>query len=139
LERLANELGVAPAIRWLGWQAELGPFYRAIDVLLFNSEWDAFGLTPVEAMSHAVPVVCSVRHGGLREAIAEPRWGVLLDDHDESALADAAIALLRDPGTARRTGLAGRDRVADLCSVDRCVAAVEALLAGGLSRLRSPE
>src|SRR5439155_12990141 len=36
LEALAIELGVAPAVHWLGWRPELAALYRAIDVLVFN-------------------------------------------------------------------------------------------------------
>jgi glycosyltransferase involved in cell wall biosynthesis len=130
LEALAAEVGVAPAVRWLGWQPDLKPFYPALDVLLFNSEWDAFGLTPVEAMSYGVPVVASVRNGGLGEVMTDPKWGTLLHDHDEPALAEAVIDLLRAPAPARQIGLSSRDRVADMLSEDKCVTAVERLLAG---------
>jgi glycosyltransferase involved in cell wall biosynthesis len=130
LEALAAEIGVAPAVRWLGWQPDLKPFYPALDVLLFNSEWDAFGLTPVEAMSYGVPVVASVRNGGLGEVMTDPKWGTLLRDHDEPALADAVVELLRAREAAQQVGLAGRERVANLLSEGKCVTAVERLLAG---------
>ena len=130
LEALAAELGSAAAVRWLGWQPDLKPFYPALDVLLFNSEWDAFGLTPVEAMSYGVPVVASVRNGGLGEVLADPKWGTLLHDHDEAALAAAVVQLICTPAAARQIGLASRERVADMLSENKCVAAVERLLAG---------
>jgi glycosyltransferase involved in cell wall biosynthesis len=131
LEALATEVGVAPAVRWLGWRRDLAPVYAALDVLLFNSDWDAFPTTPLEAMSYGLPVVASSIHGGLAEAISERRFGVLLPTHDEAALAAAVTALLQEPVAARQLGLDGRDRVAELCSVDECVAATEALLLAG--------
>ncbi len=70
LQRLAASLGIAtPGVIWTGWLTDLTPFYAGIDVLLFNSDWDALGLTPVEAMSYGVPVVASVEHGGLGEIL----------------------------------------------------------------------
>jgi glycosyltransferase involved in cell wall biosynthesis len=131
LEELARELGIAPAVRWLGWRPDLSPFYRAIDLLVFSTDWDAFPTTPLEAMSYAVPVVASSLHGGLPETIVDPEHGVLLPTHDDAALAEAAVALLRNAAAARRMGLAGRDRVARLCDLDTTVAAYERLLAGG--------
>jgi glycosyltransferase involved in cell wall biosynthesis len=130
LEALAAELGIAPAVRWLGWQRDLGPLYRALDVLLFNAEWDAFPTTPLEAMSYAVPVIASVRHGGLKEAITDSAHGLLLHEHDEARLAAAAVELLRDPDRAREVGLAARDRVGRLCAFESCVGAYEDLLCG---------
>jgi len=109
----------------------LAPLYQSLDLLVFNTDWDAFPTTPLEAMSHAVPVVASSAHGGPVERISDPQFGVLLTTHDEAALAAGAIALLRDPAAARRLGEAGRDRVADLCTLETTVTAYERLLAGG--------
>jgi glycosyltransferase involved in cell wall biosynthesis len=131
LEALAADLGIAPAVRWLGWRPELVSFYQTIDLLEFNTDWDAFPTTPLEAMSYTVPVVASSLHGGLAETISDPRYGVLLPTHDVAALADAAIALLRDPAAARRLGVGGRDRVARLCALDATAEAYERLLLGG--------
>jgi glycosyltransferase involved in cell wall biosynthesis len=128
LEALAVELGIAPAVHWLGWQLNLAPLYRAIDVLVFNTDWDAFPTTPLEAMSYAVPVVASSVHGGLSETISDPRFGVLMSAHDDAALAEATTALLRNPAAARGLGEAGRGRVAELCSLKKTVTAYENLL-----------
>jgi glycosyltransferase involved in cell wall biosynthesis len=130
LEALARELGVAPAVRWLGWRPDLRPLYRAMDLLVFNTDWDAFPTTPLEAMSHGVPVVASSVHGGLPETIPDARFGMLLPAHDDAALADAAVSLLRDPSAARRLGMAGRERVARLCNPESTADAYERLLAG---------
>jgi glycosyltransferase involved in cell wall biosynthesis len=134
LEALAADLGVAPAIRWLGWRPDLAPVYQSLDVLLFNADWDAFPTTPLEAMGYAVPVVASALHSGVGEAISGPQFGVLLDKHDEAALADATAALLKDPAAARRMGAAGRDRVATVCDPESTVTAYERLLAGPENR-----
>ncbi len=131
LEALAAELGIAPAVRWLGWRPDLAALYQSLDLLVFNTDWDAFPTTPLEAMSYAVPVVASFAHGGLNETICDPRYGVLLHTHDDAALAESAVALLRDDALAKRIGLAGRDRVARLCALETTVDAYERLLTGG--------
>jgi glycosyltransferase involved in cell wall biosynthesis len=130
LEALAAKLGIASAVRWLGWQPDCTQLYRAIDVLQFNTDWDAFPTTPLEAMSYAVPVVASSLHGGLTETITAPQFGTLLPAHDIAALADSAVAFLRDREAARRTGQAGRGRVANLCALETTVDAYERLLTG---------
>jgi glycosyltransferase involved in cell wall biosynthesis len=130
LEALAAELGMAPAVHWLGWRRDLDPVYRALDLLVFNSDWDAFGNTPIEAMSFGLPVVASVVHGGLGEAMSSPEFGTLLRSHDEPALAEAVIALLRDAATARRMGQSAREHVTRTCSLESRAEAYERLLAG---------
>ena len=78
LKKLADELGIAASVRWLGWQQEMSHFYKSLDIMLFNSDWDALGLTPLEAMSYGVPALCSVVNGGLSEIIDSDRVGFLL-------------------------------------------------------------
>jgi glycosyltransferase involved in cell wall biosynthesis len=128
LEALAVEAGVAPAIRWLGWQRDVGAFYRAIDLLLFNADWDAFPTTPLEAMAAGLPVVASSIHGGLKEAITSPEHGFLIGEHDTDRLAAAAIAQLTDATARAATGSNARARVAALCDAETCVGAIERLL-----------
>jgi glycosyltransferase involved in cell wall biosynthesis len=131
LEVLAAEVGVAPAVHWLGWRRDLDPVYRALDLLIFNSDWDAFGNTPIEGMSYGLPVVASVVHGGLGEALSAPEFGTLLRSHDEPALAEAVTALLRDPAAANRMGQAARSHVIRTCSLESRAEAYERLLTGG--------
>ncbi len=101
LEERARELGIANRVRFVGWQRDTNSVYAAGDVLLFNSDADAFGRTPLEAMASGLPVVASVTYGGTGELIENGRNGILLDRHDEDALAAHVESLLR-PGPARR-------------------------------------
>jgi glycosyltransferase involved in cell wall biosynthesis len=130
LEALVSELGISDRVRWLGWQASMRPFYAALDVMLFNSDWDALGLTPLEAMTHAIPLVASVQHGGLKEIVTEDRFGFLRGSHDVRELAGLVVRLLADPAAARMLGEAGRDRVELLSRVGPIVEWHERALAG---------
>jgi glycosyltransferase involved in cell wall biosynthesis len=118
LAELARELNIASKIHWLGWQTDLTDFYLSLDVLLFNSDWDAFPTTPLEAMSFAVPVVASLKHGGLGEVISSPSYGSLSAEHDLTALAHSVIRFLSDPVP---IGHAGRQRICDMLDADKCV------------------
>jgi 1,2-diacylglycerol 3-alpha-glucosyltransferase len=115
LQTLASTLGIAESIRWLGWQEEMSLFYKALDVLLFNSDWDALGLTPLEAMSYGVPVVCSVLNGGLDEIINSDDLGFLLSTHDVETLADLVLRLISKPDEATAISLAGRAHIEAVC------------------------
>lgn len=130
LMSLAKDLGIDGAVRWLGWRKDLSVFYTCLDILLFQSDWDAFPTTPLEAMSYGIPVVASVANGGLAEVISDEDYGVLLPKHDEALLAARVVELLRRSDKAKQTGLAGRRRVAVLCSDDKCVSEYERLLMG---------
>lgn len=123
LEAEAARLGVADRIHWLGWVRDMREVYLSLDVLLFNSDLDALGNTPVEAMAHAVPVVASVRAGGLGEIISEPGYGFLTRMHDPALLAGQVLERLRPgPGmvaAARRHALALSDPAAIAQEVER--------------------
>lgn len=94
LEQRARDLGIAGRVRFVGWQRDTNAVYSASDVLLFNSDADAFGRTPAEAMACGLPVVASVAYGGTSELIDHGRNGFLLDRHEEDALAEHVCDLL---------------------------------------------
>jgi glycosyltransferase involved in cell wall biosynthesis len=128
LADLARELGIAKNLRFLGWQSDLAPFYAALDLVLFNSDFDALGRVPIEASAAGVPVVASVLRGGLAEFLRPPDEIILFDRHDPQQLADAAVGILADDG--QRTDLSSRAkrRVADIGSPDAHAAEMERLL-----------
>lgn len=114
LERQTEQLGLNGRVRWLGWQKDLADFYLALDVMLFNSDFDAMGRTPLEAMSYGVPLVGSVVNCGLPEVIDCDDVGILLRNHDIPTLSAHVIRLLRDQESARALGQRGRARVEEI-------------------------
>jgi glycosyltransferase involved in cell wall biosynthesis len=119
LELLSRELGIENYVIWLGWQGSLESFYRVIDVMVFNSDWDAMGRTPLEAMSFGIPVVASMLHGGLSEMLSSRNHGFLIDTHDVSQLSAQVIRLLQDPRLARSVGKAARMHIEEVGSPKR--------------------
>ncbi len=111
LQALAARLNLTGRLTWTGWVQNMETFYHSLDVLLFNSDWDALPTTPLEAMSHGVPVVASVLNGGLKEIISAPDWGFLLNRHEPETLAEAVVHLLQNPAAAARISKAGRERI----------------------------
>jgi L-malate glycosyltransferase len=112
LRAMAAELGIGHRVRWLGWQNDLNLFYRALDVLIFNSDADAVGMTPLEAMAYGIPVVASVSYGGgLAETLRHKENGFLLHEHNIDALAFFCSVLLCDQKFAIHLGQAARDSI----------------------------
>lgn len=123
---LARDLGLNGRVFWLGWQKAMVPFYQAIDVLLFNSDWDALAMTPIEAMSYGVPVVASVLNGGLGEVMNGAPLGRLYDSHDVDGMHEAVIGYLN--GIEPEARDKARRHIESICNYDRCVSEVERLL-----------
>lgn len=131
LQQLAEELKIADRVIWMGWQKHLECFYRVLDVMVFNSDWDAMGRTPLEAMSYGVPVVASMLHGGLGEMIDSEDYGFLLDRHDIPAMARKVVLLLSNEQSARKMGEAARKHIAKVGSPRKHAEKVLALLSLG--------
>ena len=125
LRALAEKLDIADRVFWLGWQQDMAPFYQAIDVLLFNSDWDALGMASLEAMSYGVPVVASVTNGGLQEVMSEANCGYYFSQHNISSLEEAVLNCLSQNGVS--LAAKARDRIAELCSPECCTRTVENL------------
>jgi glycosyltransferase involved in cell wall biosynthesis len=117
LKDLASRLGIKDQVIWTGWQKNMPDFFNSMSVILFNSDWDAMGRTPLEAMAQGIPVVASVAHGGLKEVIACEKHGYLFDHHDIALMADKVLALLRDDDLAARQGRQGRERIEEIGNV----------------------
>jgi len=100
LRSLARELGILDKVHFEGWVEDMTPYYQAWDALLFNSDFDALGNTPLEAASHGCVCVASVLYGGLSEFIQDGHTGFLLNQHDSEKLADALIRLALEPALA---------------------------------------
>ncbi|MGH7530565.1 MAG: glycosyltransferase family 4 protein [Gemmatimonadales bacterium] len=135
LERLAAELGVADAVRFLGLvpDVELPALYNAADLYVGVSRRhellaEGFGISLVEASACGIAVLGG-RSGGVPDAVRESETGMLVDPEDPGAVAAGINALLWDGERRQRMGAAGRravesyfnwDRVAnDLMDIDR--------------------
>jgi glycosyltransferase involved in cell wall biosynthesis len=100
LRKLAGELGIADRVYFQGWVQDMTPYYRAWDVQLFNTDFDALGNTPLEAAAHGCLCVASCAYGGLSEFIQDGLTGYILDQHDPEKLAGAIFQLASSPALA---------------------------------------
>ncbi len=106
LEERAGELGL-PAV-FTGRAAEMGPLYRAADVVALPSTMEALPMTLVEAAAHGKPVV-ACRVGGIPEVVVDGETGILVPGESPSALSDA-LKQLSSAALRRKMGHAARRR-----------------------------
>ncbi len=109
LQALAEDLGVASAIRFFGHLENLDSFYRMLDLFLFPSLAEPLGSSLLTAMSYGLPVI-AVASGGVPEVV-DDTCGVLLPSPDPAKLGEAMIALLSNPERAFRLGAAARETI----------------------------
>ena len=122
-EHLALTLGVADRIHFLGKQDNVNELLPLADLMLMPSEMESFGLAALEAMACSVPSIAT-RVGGVPELIDDgagpqggPANGMLFPVGDIEAMAEAAIALLRDTPRLNAIATAARKTASDrFCS-----------------------
>jgi glycosyltransferase involved in cell wall biosynthesis len=86
---------------------ELPDLMRGAAVLTVTSRYEGFGLPAAEGRACGVPVV-SFRNTSLTEVVGT--GGLLIDDGDTAAFAEAVIQLLRDPAAHAAVVASGLDR-----------------------------
>jgi UDP-glucose:(heptosyl)LPS alpha-1,3-glucosyltransferase len=119
-QRLAVVLGIGSRFVFHGPTDNAALAYQAADVLVYPSNYDAFGLVVAEAMACALPVVVGQRIGAA-EWIDSGRNGLLCDPRDLSSLKAQLHRLATEPSLARRLGAAARETV-EQHSWDVCAA-----------------
>jgi glycosyltransferase involved in cell wall biosynthesis len=120
LEQLANELGIAPFVRFLGIRSDVPEVMRGCDAFCHAAPFEPFGIVCVEAMATALPVIVPDQ-GGMKEAVEPGQTGLIYATLDSEALGAAMAELARDPERRRAFGLAGRQRAEALFSADAYV------------------
>ena len=96
-ERIAAA-GLSERIQFLGELpiAEVVAWFRRLSLFIAPQRWEGFGLTPLEAMASAVPVVATTV-GAFPEIIVEGETGHLVPPDDLAAMETATRDLLADP------------------------------------------
>jgi hypothetical protein len=109
---LADKCGIADRVTFAGHRQrdELAAYYAACDVFVTTPWYEPFGITPLEAMASARPVVGSAV-GGIQHSVVDGVTGFLVAPRDPAALADRLDHLQSDPALARAMGRAGARRV----------------------------
>jgi len=127
LRHLAADLGLADRVIFTGHLADVRPALAAMDAFVHPGDPEPFGLVNLEAMAMGKPVV-AFAHGALPEIVVDGETGVLVPPRDEMALAEAVVALLRDPARRAAMGQKGRTRVEECFTAERMAAELEAIL-----------
>jgi glycosyltransferase involved in cell wall biosynthesis len=85
LKALANDLGVAQRVVFLGQVPGMSRYFGAFDSFVLTSDHEPFGMVLLEAMAARLPVMAS-DCGGAKEVVSNREWRFPLGDVD--ALAD---------------------------------------------------
>ncbi len=93
----------------------------------FTQQVEAFGVSIIEAMAAALPVITG-RSGGVVETVVHGETGILVEPGNVQAHAEALLLLARDPELRHSMGGAGRQRIQESFSWEQEKAALLRLL-----------
>jgi D-inositol-3-phosphate glycosyltransferase len=97
LKKLADQLDITDRVLFLGRKdrEELKFYYDAADVFVTTPWYEPFGITPLEAMACATPVI-GADVGGIKYSVIDGKTGFLIAPKSPQALADRISLLLND-------------------------------------------
>lgn len=107
LEALANALGIAAQVQFLGVVRDVPERLMAHQLAVLSTHYEGMPLALLEGMAAGCAVIGSAVPG-VREVLADGVDGLLVAESDPVALADALERLLRDPEHAARMAAAAR-------------------------------
>jgi phosphatidylinositol alpha-1,6-mannosyltransferase len=114
LERLAADLGISEAVRFVGYvpEEDLPDFYNLCDVFVMmnhqeeNGDIEGFGMVFLEASAMGKAVVGG-RSGGTEDSVQHGTTGFLVDPDNVEELAATLRLVLENDELRKRLGVAG--------------------------------
>lgn len=126
LEILARNLKISNNVRFLGWQDNIVPILKIMDLFVLSALNEGMGRVLVEAQACGLPVVAT-DVGGVAEVIVPGRTGILVPPRDSAALAEAIIKLLTNPDILTPISQNVREQILSEFSAERMVEKIEQL------------
>ncbi len=111
LRTRARQQGLSDVVQFTGRKnrSELRYYYSAADVFVTTPWYEPFGITPVEAMACARPVI-GAEVGGIKSTVIDDKTGFLVPARDAQAVAEKLAVLSANPDLARNMGDEGMRR-----------------------------
>ncbi|WP_333819869.1 glycosyltransferase family 4 protein [Ohtaekwangia sp.] len=119
-------LGLNSRIHLAGLQTEVRPYLAAFDIYMMSSIFEGLPIALLEAMASGCPVI-STDAGGVKEVIDHEKDGLICSVDDAKQLIDFAVRLIGNDQYRETMGLAGREKIIRLFSMQKMVAELEAI------------
>jgi len=133
LRAQAASLRLGDVVQFAGFREDLDTYLACFDLFAHPALAEGLGVVALKAAAAGVPVV-GFEAGGMVEAVAHEKTGLLVQAEDAGALADAIARFVDDPSLGRQYGEAGRRRMQSEFSIDamadKHVALYESVLNG---------
>ncbi len=127
--RFCHAHGLTDRVHFLGPRADIPDILHALDLFVFSSRADSFGMAVVEAMMTGVPTVVS-DIGALREVTGDGTHAALFRTGDANDLARCMITLINDEARRAQLGQRGQQWATAQFSIAAHIAGLRRLYNG---------
>jgi glycosyltransferase involved in cell wall biosynthesis len=110
LADMAEALDLRESVEFVGLQSDVVAVLHRASIATLPSRWEGMPNAILEAMACGLPCVAT-RVSGTEDIITHEVNGLLVEPEDSQALAQALLALLRDPERSSAYGKAARERI----------------------------
>ncbi len=125
LINLSKELDIFQDTIFTGFRNDVATILSRLDILVSASVLpDPFPTIILEAMASQKPIVAT-NIGGIPEMVKDGETGLLVPPDQPIAMAKAILKLLCNKGKANEMGLAARQRLENLFSMDKFIANIQ--------------
>lgn len=94
LTNLACELGLSDDVIFSGFVKRPTERMQEASVFVHTADYEGFGMVLIEALACNLPIVATDCPGGVREVLADGKYGTLVPVGDDKAIAEAILAIL---------------------------------------------
>jgi glycosyltransferase involved in cell wall biosynthesis len=122
LKLLSYELGISHDVFFAGKivSEDVSEYQNLIDIAVFPSNFESFGVSALEASACQKPVVATCV-GGLPEVVENGVTGLIVQEKNPQALSDAIEFFIDNPDKAKAFGVNGRFKVQREYSWEYCL------------------
>lgn len=110
LHQKACSLGIINSVHFLGFQSTPEEYFPAFDANILLSEEEGFGISVIEAMSCAVPVICT-NVPGLSELVIHANNGFFVNRSEHIKISEYLERISQHPAEGNAMGRSGREHV----------------------------
>jgi len=107
---LARKLGIEDAVRFVGFQTDVGEWLNLADVTVLPSFYEGLPLVAIESLAVAKPVIATTVDGS-GEVVVDGETGLTVPPGNPEALSAAVCRLLHDVELRKKLGRQGREWV----------------------------
>lgn len=114
-----DALDLRSVTQWLGFRKDVARLLSAMDIFVFPSHAEAFGLVLIEAMAMGKAVISS-NCDGVLDIVKHGETGLLVPPKEIETLTQAGLALAENPALRNKLAWAGRQLSGQLFHCPAC-------------------